>query len=330
MPEKNETIVIALGGNAISVPNQEGNIDQQFEHTRRTVKQIADLIMSGYAPVITHGNGPQVGNILRRVEIASDELYSIPLEVCVADTQAGMGYMISQSLRNELVDRGVARDVITLVTNVIVDAHDPAFEQLSKPIGPKISAATARRHEEEDNWSVMEVAAGVYRRVVPSPIPREICELDTIRQLCESGNTVICCGGGGIPVTEENGKRTGVAAVIDKDRTTALLANGLHIRTIVLATAVEYVCLNYGQKDEVPLKSLTVEQAAEHLQSGQFGEGSMGPKVEAAIDFVNGSEHTDAVAIICHIDKLTDVLVGRSGTRIAKENISREGPQARS
>ena len=308
-----------MGGNAISVPNQEGNIEQQFEHTCSTVKQIADLMMAGYAPVITHGNGPQVGSILRRVEIASDELYPLPLEVCVADTQAGMGYMISQSLHNELVDRGIPQEVITLVTNVVVDEADPAFGHLSKPIGPRMSAAAAKRHEKEDDWSVMEVAPGAYRRIVPSPTPREICELDTIRQLCESGNTVICCGGGGIPVTEENGKRTGVAAVIDKDRTTALLANGLGIKTIVLATAVEYVCLNFGEEDEVQLRALTVAEATEHLQTGQFGEGSMGPKVEAAINFVSGSEHADAVAIIGHIDHLRDAVEGNSGTRIATQ-----------
>jgi carbamate kinase len=322
--DHHETIVVALGGNAITAPNEEGNIEQQFDHTRQTVKQIADLIEAGYETLITHGNGPQVGSILRRAEIASDELYPIPLEVCVADTQAGMGYMIAQLLHNELVDRSIAREVVTLVTNVIVDADDPAFDHPNKPIGPRLSAATAKRHEQEDNWKIMEVSPGAYRRIVPSPMPHAICELATIRLLCDSDKTIVCCGGGGIPITEEHGKQSGVAAVVDKDRTTVLLALGLGIKTIILATAVEHVCLNFAQDDEVALDVLTATEAAEHLRAGQFGEGSMGPKIEAAIDFVNGSEHEDAVAIIAHIDKLKEAMAGTSGTRIVKARMSRE------
>ncbi len=313
-----QPIVIALGGNSISVPNQEGNIDQQFNRTSNTVKQIADAIEMGYAPVITHGNGPQVGNILRRVEIASNELYTIPLEICVADTQAGMGYMISQLLTNELHSRSIKRDVVTLVTSVLVDVDDPAFEIASKPIGPGMPAKIARRHEQQDGWSIREIAEGYFRRIVPSPIPQSICELETIRQLSASGRIVICCGGGGIPVIEENGLLRGAAAVIDKDRTTALLARALEIPTTVFATGVDTVCLNFGQEDEIQLDSISAEQAKRYLLDGEFAEGSMRPKVEAAIDFVCGFHHDDAVAIISHVDKLKLAIEGQTGTRIAR------------
>jgi carbamate kinase len=311
-------IVIALGGNSISVPNQEGNIDQQFLRTRETVKQIANVIEAGYAPIITHGNGPQVGNILRRVEIASNELYSIPLEICVADTQAGMGYMIGQLLTNELHQRSISREVVTLVTNVLVDADDPAFDAPSKPIGPRMPAEIAKRHEEHDNWSIKEVADGFYRRIVPSPIPETICELETIRQLSESGRTVICCGGGGIPVMEQDGLLRGAAAVIDKDRTTALLSCHLNVETMIIATGVDRVCLNFGRPDQVELDSLTTDQAKQYLLNGEFAEGSMRPKVEAAIDFVTRSRQANPASIISHIDKLSSALSGDTGTRLVR------------
>ena len=311
--------VIALGGNAISVPGEQGNIPQQFAHMSDTARLLVGAIELGRHIVITHGNGPQVGNVLRRVEIASAEMYPLPLEVCVADTQAGMGYMIGQCMTNALKKRGIVRDITTIVTNVLVDHEDAAFKKPTKPIGSQMPREQAESHRDKDGWSILEVADGVYRRIVPSPIPKEIIELNTIRRLVEDGELVICCGGGGVPVTrDEHGMLRGAAAVIDKDRTSALLAKELNAEALVILTAVEQVCLNFGKPDQKPLDTLTIAQAKTYLKEGHFAEGSMGPKIEAAVDFVKGSKDPDAVAIIAELPQLTAALDGKSGTRIVR------------
>jgi carbamate kinase len=319
MPIPPQKLVIALGGNAISVPGEQGTIEEQFLHTRQTAVVLADAILAGYQPIITHGNGPQVGNILRRVELAKHELYTIPLEVCVADTQAGMGYMISQCLMNELANRGVQRHATTIVTTVLVDKGDPAFQNPSKPIGPKLEKSIAEKQRVAEGWHIREMPDGSYRRIVSSPQPIEIMELSTIRNLADGGELVVCCGGGGIPVCrDETGKYYGLAAVIDKDRTTALLARELGVSTLIILTAVERVCLDYGKPTEQQLAELSVAEAQQYLAAGHFGSGSMRPKVEAVVDFVTNSKVPQPVAYIGHLEKLGEVLAGTSGTRFVR------------
>ncbi len=319
MPDVRNKLVVALGGNAISAPNKIGTIDEQFEQVSQTAESLCDAIERGYQLIITHGNGPQVGNVLRRVELASRELYPIPLEVCVADTQAGMGYMIAQCLANEMGKRNLTNDTTCIVTTVLVDRDDPAFERPDKAIGPLLSAADAEAHRENDGWVIREEGNGKFRRVVPSPLPKKIIELTAITQLVETGQIVVCCGGGGIPVAVDQwGRVRGVAAVIDKDRTTAMLARELGAPTLAILTAVEYASLHFGKPNEQRLEQITVDQADAYLQAGHFGAGSMRPKIEAAIDFVRQSEQANAVTIIAHVDHLADALDGTSGTRIVR------------
>lgn len=311
--------VIALGGNAISVPGEQGNIPQQFAHMSDTARHLVKAIERGLRIVLTHGNGPQVGNVLRRVELASTEMYPLPLEICVADTQAGMGYMIGQCMANALSKRGLERDITTLVTNVLIDRNDPAFKKPTKPIGMPMDQAHAFAHRDQDGWSIVTVSDGMYRRIVPSPNPQRIIELNTIRRLVEDGELVICCGGGGVPVVQDkDGLFRGAAAVIDKDRTSALLARELNAQSLIILTAVDRVCLNYGKPNQKALDRITVDEAKGYLKAGHFAEGSMRPKIEAAIDFVEGSTDPDAHAIIAELPRLTDALDGISGTRVIR------------
>lgn len=317
MTHPRHRLVVALGGNAISAPGKEGTIDEQFAQVTETAEVLCDAVERGYQLIITHGNGPQVGNILRRVEIARSELYAIPLEVCVADTQAGMGYMIAQCLSNALNRRNMSCDVTAIVTTVLVDPADAAFQSADKAIGPGLTAAQAEVHRTKDGWQLRDEGNGRFRRVVSSPLPRKIVELPAIDRLVDAGQIVVCCGGGGIPVAVDSlGHVRGVAAVIDKDRTTGLLARHLQAPTLVILTAVEYACLNFGKTDEERLEQISAEEAETHLKAGQFGAGSMRPKIETAIDFVRNSPHADAVAIIAHVNKFADALDGKSGTRI--------------
>ena len=319
MPDTRQKLVVALGGNAISAPGKIGTIDEQFAQVSETAEHLCDAIERGYQLVVTHGNGPQVGNILRRVEIASSELYPIPLEVCVADTQAGMGYMIAQCLANAMGRRNLTSDVTCIVTTVLINRDDPAFNDANKPIGPVLTAAQAESHRVRDGWDVREVEPGRFRRVVPSPLPRKIIEMPAIERLVDAGEIVVCCGGGGIPVAVDQwGNVRGAAAVIDKDRTTSLLAKNLQAETLVILTAVEHASINFGKPNEQRLDRLTADEAEAHLQAGQFGAGSMLPKIEAAIDFVRNSTHSNATAIIAHVNRLADALDGTSGTRIVR------------
>lgn len=319
MDDQGKRIVVALGGNAISLSDEEGNIDQQFAHTRQTAALLADAIAAGHHPVITHGNGPQVGNVLRRVELASSEMYAIPLEICVADTQAGMGYMIGQCLTNTLRQRGLPGEVATVISSVVVDADDPAFAKPDKPIGRPMGADVAVRHRDQDGWVLMEVDHGRYRRIVPSPVPRAIVEIATIRRLVDDGLTVIACGGGGIPVVQDDGGNfRGAAAVIDKDRTAALLALELDAQVLVILTAVEHVYLNYRQPNQQAIGEISADELQRHLDAGQFPPGSMRPKVESAIAFVRRSPHDGACAVIAELNQLIPALSGDAGTRVVK------------
>jgi carbamate kinase len=319
MSHNRKRLVVALGGNAISAPGKIGDIAEQFAQVSETAEVLCDAIERGYQLIVTHGNGPQVGNVLRRVELARSELYPIPLEVCVADTQAGMGYMIAQCLSNAMNRRNLTCDVTAVVTTVLVDADDPAFLNPDKAIGPALTADDAETHRTKDGWQVRDEGNGRFRRVVPSPLPRKIIELPAIERLVDAGQIVVCCGGGGIPVAvDSNGRVRGVAAVIDKDRTTGLLARYIHAPTLVILTAVEYACLDYGKPNEQRLESITADEAEKYLLAGQFGAGSMRPKIETAIDFVRRSPDAGATAIIAHVNRFADALDGNSGTRIVR------------
>lgn len=319
MSDSKKRLVVALGGNAISAPDRRGTIEEQFAQTQRTAQLLAEAVVAGYQLVITHGNGPQVGNVMRRVELARTELYPIPLELCVADTQAGMGYMIAQCLMNELVERGCPQSVSTIVTSVLVDRQDPAFLNPSKPIGPRMNRPVAEAHQLVDGWHLVQEGPDVFRRAVPSPKPHDILELHTIRRIVEAGEHVICCGGGGIPVyLDEAGHYQGAAAVVDKDFTTTLLARELGISTVVILTGTEHVCLDFGTLTQKALSQITLAEAEQYVAQGQFGEGSMRPKVEAAIDFLTHSRADNPQLIIADLNRFSEALSGTSGTRITR------------
>jgi carbamate kinase len=308
------TAVVAIGGNSLVKDKHHQTVPDQFAATQETSVHIADMVQQGWNVVITHGNGPQVGFILLRSELASDVLHTVPLDSCGADTQGALGYMIQQLLDNELLKRGVEVPVATVVTQVVVDANDPAFDNPTKPIGPFYDEERARLYEREQGWVVVEDAGRGWRRVVPSPAPREIVELDAIRTLLRSGFVVIGVGGGGIPVVRDAaGNLRGVEAVIDKDYASSLLASGIDADLLLISTAVEKVYLNYGQANQRPLDHLTVAEAKEYLREGHFPPGSMGPKIEAAIQFLEGGGQE---ALITSPENLLRAMKGETGTRI--------------
>jgi len=314
---RQELIVVALGGNAISRPGQEGNVPQQFENTSYTARHLADLVAAGYQLVVTHGNGPQVGNVLRRVELAARELYRLPLHICGAHTQGGMGYMIAQCLRNALHERGLERQVTAIVTSVEVDRDDPAFHNPTKPIGGFYRKEQATRLQQDEGWQMISVPRQGYRRVVASPAPKAVIEAALIKKLVDLGELLVVAGGGGIPVARrESGELYGVEAVIDKDRTAAIVGRALDIPVLLIVTAVERVALDYGTERERPIERMTAAEASRYLAEGQFPPGSMGPKIEAAIEFLRGCAPGDARVLICDIEHMADALAGRSGTLI--------------
>lgn len=317
MSSEAATFVIALGGNAISPADGVGDIPEQYRITTQSAAQLADLIAAGRHMVLTHGNGPQVGNVLRRMELAAHEVYVLPLDICVADTQGGMGYMICTCLRNELRRRGVDCPVSTIITTVEVDADDPDFANPSKPVGDHYSADRAAALRAQQGWRMIEVRGRGWRRVVPSPLPRRIIEIDLLRRLAAAGDCIVAGGGGGVPVTRDaDGRYVGVEAVIDKDRTSALLASEIGAAAFVIATSVERVSLDFGKPTQRPIDRMTAAEARRWLDAGQFPPGSMGPKIEAAIDFLDRAARPDAFVLICELSKLAEALAGRSGTRI--------------
>lgn len=310
-------VVVAIGGNALVEPGGTGNITEQFRRSRAVAKPLADLVLGGHQVTITHGNGPQVGAIMRRVEVSQNQVYPIDLGLAVADTQAGMGYMIGQTLRNELRHRGVDREVITIVTTVTVDADDPAFKNPTKPIGPFLSEEQARLHRERDGWNIVEDSGRGFRRVVASPRPRQIGEIDTIRQLVQAGYLLVAGGGGGIPVIEnEKGEFHGVEAVIDKDFTSAIIAAATGADALVLVTGVEHVFVNFGKPNQEALRRVNLARIRELIAEKQFPPGSMLPKIEAAVQFLEARAHPDARAVITDLFKVPAALAGQTGTTI--------------
>ncbi len=308
--------VIAIGGNSITKPGQVGTIKEQFENSAETAEQVAAIIARGWDAVLTHGNGPQVGNVLLRVELAASSVYTLPLDTCDSDTQGGMGYMLQQVLGNALRKRNINKPVATIITQVLVDENDPAFKNPTKPIGPFYSQAEAERRRIERGWDVVEDVGRGWRRVVPSPMPLELVEEEAIRRCVQSGVIVIACGGGGIPVLRKDGGYYGVEAVIDKDRASSLLAQKLSADLMLISTGVEKVSLNYRKPTEKPLDQITMAEAQRFLEEGHFPPGSMGPKIDSAISFLR---HGGKRVIITSPEKLVDALEGKTGTHIVRE-----------
>jgi len=313
-----EIVVIALGGNAILQPGQRGTFEEQMENIRTTCAQLAQMVTSGkYKLVITHGNGPQVGNILLQNELAKEAAAPMPLDVCGAESQGLIGYMIQQTLHNILGSQGRGDiPIATVITQVVVDKHDPAFQDPTKPVGPFYTEEEAKRLAAEKGYLVKEDAGRGWRRVVPSPDPIAIFEKEAIRSLLEDHVIVIASGGGGIPVIHEGEAIRGVEAVIDKDLAGERLAVDVEARTFLILTDVEQVKLNYRTPQERGLSHMTLAEAERYHAAGQFAPGSMEPKVRAALRFLKaGGER----AIITSLDRALEALEGRAGTTITKE-----------
>ena len=311
MSRRTKRIVVALGGNAL------GNTpEEQVRQVRSAAEIIADLAAEGHELIIGHGNGPQVGYILLRSEYARKILHAVPLDSCVADTQGAIGYQLQKALDNEFIKRGMSNRAVTIVTQVEVSADDPSFNNPTKPIGSFMTEEDALDHQKNFGWSVKEDAGRGWRRVVPSPKPKSIVELDTIRLLSENGAAVIAAGGGGIPVVRnENGDLEGREAVVDKDLAACILAKDLKADLFLISTAVEKVCINYNKPDQKSIDCMTIAQAGEYMKQGQFAPGSMLPKIQAIVDFVSS---TGCEGIVTDPAHLYDSLYGNSGTKIIK------------
>ncbi|MCL4298790.1 MAG: carbamate kinase [Anaerolineae bacterium] len=306
--------VVAIGGNSLIKDEAHKTVEDQYAAAGETCEHIVTMIEQGWTVAIGHGNGPQVGFIHRRSELARHELHEVPLEVCGADTQGAIGYALQQNLYNALQRRNIDKPVITVVTQVEVSSDDPAFEHPSKPIGSFMDEATARQRQTE-GWNMMEDAGRGWRRVVPSPLPKRIVEEPVIRQLISNGVIVIAAGGGGIPVVaDEQGKLRGIAAVIDKDYAASLLASSIGANLFIISTAVEKVALNFGQSNQTWLDHLTLAQAKSYLtEKDHFARGSMAPKIQAVINYL---ERGGQRAIITNPENLERALACETGTHI--------------
>lgn len=307
---------VAIGGNSLIKSKDKVEVKYQFEAVRETCVHLAGMIEQGWNLAITHGNGPQVGFILRRSELAAHEVHTVPLDVIGADTQGSIGYMIQQALANEFRRRGMHKQAVSVVTQVLVDANDPAFRNPTKGIGGYLNEEQAEMFRRE-GWTVIDDAGRGYRRMIASPIPKRIVELDAIKALIAQGFIVISTGGGGIPVIEdENGNLRGTYAVIDKDRATALLATGIQADLFLISTAVEKVALNYNKPNQQWLDRMTLSEARRYMEEGHFAEGSMKPKIEAVIAFLeNGGKQ----ALITNPENIARALAGETGTWITPD-----------
>ena len=311
-------LVIALGGNAILPAGTRGTYEEQLEITTHTMDQVAALAGEGHQIVLTHGNGPIVGNIVLRNDagLALHNIPPMPLHVCGADTQGGIGYMIQQALQNSLRARDLHRPVASVVTQVIVDRDDPAFRKPTKPIGPFYDAARAEALRREFGWTIVEDAGRGFRRVVPSPRPREVVEWEAIQALIEANVIAVAVGGGGVPVARDaDGDLAGVDAVIDKDLASARLAAEVGVDTFIVATDVPGVAVGFGQQDQKFLARLTTGQARRYIDRGEFPEGSMLPKIRAVMNYL---EAGGGRAVITSIEAIEDAVAGRAGTEIVR------------
>jgi len=309
-------IVIAIGGNSLIEDPKHVTVEAQYEAARKTAAHIAKLVQAGHRVVIAHGNGPQVGFILLRAEFSRSILHTVPLDSCVADTQGAIGYQLQMALKNEFAKIGMNPEVATVVTQVEVSGNDPSFGKPTKPIGSFMTKDDADYHSQHDGWVCVEDAGRGYRRVVASPKPKAIVEIETIRTLLGNKVIVIAGGGGGIPVVrDEAGMLSGREAVIDKDLAAALMAKQLNADLFVISTAVEKVCLNYGKPNQKTLDTITTEEAQQYIAEGHFAPGSMLPKVQAIVDFVRS---TGNVGLITDPANLYGALYEGKGTKIVR------------
>ena len=313
-----DTVVVAVGGNSIIRDEAHKTVADQYDSVAETCRHLADVVESGYRLVICHGNGPQVGFILRRSAIAFDAagLHEVPLSSCVADTQGAIGFQIQQALEIELNNRNIQQKTATIVTRVVVDSKDPGFQNPTKPIG---SFFTREKMEEVKrnypDWTFVEDSGRGFRRVVASPAPVAIVELDVIKDVVEQGYVVIACGGGGIPVIPTENGFQAVDAVIDKDLASALLSEKINAKRFIISTGVQHVCLNFGQENEKKLEHVGLEELKQYVKEGHFAAGSMLPKIEAAIDFI---EQGGEEVIITAPEFLKDAVEHKTGTRVTK------------
>lgn len=308
-------VLVAVGGNALIRGGQKGTAQEQFENAVETAAAVVRLIRAGHRVVLTHGNGPQVGAQLVRSEMAAAHAYRLPLDCCVASTQGEVGYVLQYAMWQMMQAEGLNTPVVSLITQVLVDSHDPAFRRPTKPIGPSYNKSAAERYSDLFDWEIGEDPVHGFRRVVPSPEPVAIVELDAIKACVDRGLVVIAGGGGGVPVFNDHDISKGVEAVIDKDHTSAILARQLEADVFAIATDIERVCLNFGKASQKPLDRLTVAQCRQYLEEGQFPPGSMGPKITAAIKYLDlGGK---SVVITDH-DHLLEALEGRAGTTIQR------------
>lgn len=309
-------IIVAIGGHALLDPEQPASMENQYEVTARAMEPVADLIARGVPVVIVHGNGPQVGFGQLRSVLARDYLYEVPLDALVANTQGSLGYLIQRSLRQALLRRGVATPVATVLTEVRVDETDSAFEEPTKPIGQFFTSDEAQEMSERYGWLMVDDGHRGYRRVVSSPSPVEIVQLDVIRACLQAGQIVVCCGGGGIPVVSlKTGAIQGIEAVIDKDRVAAMLAVRLMAETLVITTAVPHVYVDFGLPSQRALRHVTTSEVRRLGADGQFPPGSMRPKMEAVLYYLN---RLDGAAIVCEPADLASAVEGDAGTRIVR------------
>ena len=327
MPQQRKLAVVAFGGNALIRKGQEGTQWEQLENAQETARALIPILRNGFGLVIVHGNGPQVGNILIQVEEAVTKVPPLSLDVCVAMSEGSVGYMLEVAILNELRHRRRGRQgIVTLVTEVVVDQDDPGFRRPTKPIGPFYPRFRAEDLMHKQGWTMIEDAGRGWRKVVPSPRPLEVVQREAIRRAVESGSIVIAGGGGGIPVyrTREGGMR-GVEAVIDKDYTASLIASDLRAELFVILTGVEHVSTNFGRPDQKAIRAMDVSEARAHHADGQFPEGSMGPKIRAAIEFV---EATGREVLITSSARLVEAVRGKAGTRIVPPGPGRRGRMA--
>lgn len=312
--EKKGIAVVAVGGNALIKDKAHQTVQDQYECAKDTMKHIVDMIEKGWDVAISHGNGPQVGFILRRSELAKHELHEVPLDYCGADSQGAIGYMFQQALYNEFRNRGIDKVAATVVTQTLVDKNDPAFEHPSKPIGSFMEETEAQSRATKDGWTVVEDAGRGWRRVVPSPRPIRIVEAEAIHNLLKAGFSAVGVGGGGIPVIEdENGNLTGIEAVIDKDFGSALLAKMIDADLFVISTAVEKVAINFNKPNQTFLDKMTVAEAKKYIEEGHFAPGSMLPKIQAIIQYL---ENGGKKALITNPEHIGEALDGKTGTWI--------------
>lgn len=306
--------LVAFGGNAMLPDNQKGLQSEQMRNAQRAAALMVHIVRKGYELIIVHGNGPQVGNLLIQMEEAANKIPPYSLDVCDAMTEGSMGFMLERALVNELRRRSIDKEVACLVSQVVVDKDDPAFTKPTKPVGPFYSKFRAQELAREKKWAIVEDAGRGYRKVVPSPKPIDIVPNRVIRELVEAGRIVIAAGGGGIPVIiNGNGLYEGVEAVIDKDYAASLLAREVKVDLFIILTAIERVSVNFGKPDQTEVSVLTVEEARRHLAEGQFPPGSMGPKIRAAVEYIEAGGREVLITKDTH---LKAALINRSGTRI--------------